>query len=34
MNVKIVFLNGDLREEIYMKQLECFVVDDKKHKVY
>jgi len=24
MNVKIIFLHGDLQEEIYMKQLEGF----------
>jgi Reverse transcriptase (RNA-dependent DNA polymerase) len=31
MDVKIVFLNGDLHEEIYMKQPEGFVVKDKEH---
>ncbi|RDY01698.1 hypothetical protein CR513_14945, partial [Mucuna pruriens] len=33
MNVKIAFLNGDLKEEIYMKQLEDFIVSRKEHKV-
>jgi Reverse transcriptase (RNA-dependent DNA polymerase) len=31
MDVKIVFLNGDLHEEIYMKQHECFIVKGKEH---
>jgi Reverse transcriptase (RNA-dependent DNA polymerase) len=31
MDVKTVFLNGDLHEEIYMKQPEGFVVKGKEH---
>ena len=27
------FLNGDLEEEIYMKQLECFIVPRQEKKV-
>ena len=33
MDVKTTFLNGDLSEEIYMKQPEGFVVDGQEHKV-
>ena len=33
MDLKIVFLNGDLDEEVYMQQLEGFVVPGQKHKV-
>jgi hypothetical protein len=33
MDVKTTFLHGDLEEEIYMKQLECFVVKGKKELV-
>ena len=32
MDVKNVFLNGDLEEEIYMEQLEGFVVPRKEKK--
>jgi hypothetical protein len=28
MNVKITFLNGDLKDEVYMEQPEGFVVDE------
>jgi Reverse transcriptase (RNA-dependent DNA polymerase) len=31
MDVKTTFLNGDLHEEIYMKQSEGFVVKGKEH---
>jgi hypothetical protein len=34
MDVKTTFLHGDLEEEIYMKQLEGFVVKGKKELVY
>jgi hypothetical protein len=30
MDVKTMFLHGDLEEEIYMKQLEGFIVKEKK----
>ncbi|CAM8934540.1 unnamed protein product [Rhodiola kirilowii] len=33
MDVKTTFLNGDLKEEIYMKQPEGFVVTGQEHKV-
>ena len=29
MNVKIVFLNGELEEEVYIEQPECFLLSDK-----
>eukprot|EP00253_Pinus_taeda_P011629 PITA_11629 len=34
MDVKKIFLHGDMEEEIYMKQLEGFVVKGKKELVY
>jgi hypothetical protein len=34
MNVKITFLNDDLDKEIYMEQLEMFIVKEKENKVY
>ncbi|KAL0556203.1 hypothetical protein IC582_004713 [Cucumis melo] len=34
MDVKTVFLNGDLEEEIYMEQPECFIVHGQEFKVY
>ncbi|KAL0301466.1 UNVERIFIED_CONTAM: Retrovirus-related Pol polyprotein from transposon TNT 1-94 [Sesamum radiatum] len=33
MDVKTAFLNGDLDEEVYMKQLEGFIMPSNKHKV-
>ena len=33
MDVKITFLNGDLKEEIYMSQPEGFVESGKENKV-
>ena len=33
MDVKTVFLNGELDEEVYMDQLEGFVVKGQEHKV-
>ena len=33
MDVKTAFLNGDLNEEIYMDQPECFVEADQESKV-
>jgi len=33
MDVKTTFLHGDLDEEIYMKQLEGFIVNGKKELV-
>nr|GEZ02176.1 zinc finger, CCHC-type [Tanacetum cinerariifolium] len=32
MDVKKIFLNGDLDEEVYMKQQEAFVMPDNEHK--
>ncbi|GKA95926.1 zinc finger, CCHC-type containing protein [Tanacetum coccineum] len=34
MDVKTTFLNGDLDEEVYLKQLEGFVMPSNKHKVF
>jgi Reverse transcriptase (RNA-dependent DNA polymerase) len=34
MDIKTIFLNGDLHEEIYMKQPEDFIVKGKKHMGY
>jgi hypothetical protein len=33
MDIKSVFLNGDLQEEVYIKQLVGFIVTGKEHKV-
>ena len=33
MDVKTAFLNGDLNEEIYMDQPECFVEEGQESKV-
>jgi hypothetical protein len=33
MDVKISFLNGDLKDNVYMSQTEGFVVKDQEHKV-
>ncbi|CAM8963393.1 unnamed protein product [Rhodiola kirilowii] len=33
MDLKTVFLNGDLEEDIYMKQPEGFVMSGQEHKV-
>ena len=33
MDVKSVFLNGDLHEEVYVTQPPCFKVVDKEHQV-
>ena len=33
MDVKTVFLNGDLDEKVYMEQPESFVLPGNKHKV-
>jgi hypothetical protein len=34
IDVKTTFLHGDLEEEIYMEQLEGFVVVGKEHQVF
>ena len=34
MNVKIVFLNENLEEEVYMDQLERFSIKEKEHMAY
>jgi hypothetical protein len=31
IDVKTVFLNGDLQESVYMAQAEGFVIEDKEH---
>jgi hypothetical protein len=31
MDAKIVFLNGELKESVYMTQLEGFTIEDKEH---
>jgi hypothetical protein len=33
MDVKTTFLNGDLKENVYMSQVEGFVVKGQEHKV-
>ena len=33
MDVKIVFLNGDLNEEVYMEQYEGFVLPGNEYKI-
>jgi hypothetical protein len=33
MDVKSVFLNGDLQEDVYMQQPPCFEIEGKEHKV-
>ena len=33
MDVKIAFLNGNLEEEIYMKQQEGFIANNQEHMV-
>ena len=34
MDVKTAFLNGDLKEKVFMSQLEGFVVKGQEHKVF
>jgi hypothetical protein len=34
MDVKIAFLNGDLKENVFMSQLEGSVVKEQEHKVW
>ncbi|GJW90385.1 zinc finger, CCHC-type containing protein [Tanacetum coccineum] len=34
MDVKTTFLNGDLEEEVYMKQPKGFIMPGNEHKVY
>jgi hypothetical protein len=34
MNVKTTFLNEELKEQIYMTQVDGFVVKGQEHKVY
>ena len=34
MDVKIIFLYGELEEKIYMKQLESYIEEGKENKVY
>jgi hypothetical protein len=34
MDVKTTFLNGEIEEEVYIKQLEGFVIHNKKSHVY
>jgi hypothetical protein len=33
MDVKSMFLNDDMQEEVYVEQLMCFIVAGKEHKV-
>ena len=33
MDVKTAFLNGELKEEIYIEQPTCFIVEGQEHKV-
>lgn len=34
MDVKTTFLNGELKEELYMKQLEGYRIENENDKVY